>query len=415
MDQTSTLTILVGSLVTGCSAGATPASYPQCLVAAAALAPAVTIRASGNAQPSTGAKPIPPELCEGLAVLAEEKWLAANELLSTAIEKTAPSERWMVQGFKARAMGKLGQADGALQLLDEAIAGAAGETHREMKVSFLSHRAAIQLARREFGPAMSSAQSAVSEAGNVKSAARANYQAFTIALLSGNMVSTARWYERTREAAIAAENSFVLRNAATLYGQELDRLGRFEQAVDVYDNVLPEMKTFGSKFDEADVMEFYGQSRFGAGDYRGGDRFYGQAAQLYREAGQKEYAEEMERNLRVKLSRFESGSVCYDLSQKGRYREAMRSVTDVAEERRKPSAIICLAEAMASNGDKFAGKRLLLNSESKFTIIHDCRHAQGALNRIGAGEQLECIRDDSWFNPGPVIKTVSPTPPPSPY
>ena len=150
-----------------------------CLDLADRNAPAAMFRA--EAVRSRGS----PELCEGLALLAEKKAGPARQKLAVAGKAASDQGRWSTQGYLARAFALDNQSDLALQNWNEAIEGAVREKNIDRQNIFRSDLGVLLAMRKQYGPALTDFETVRSEVA---------YLALKVSVSGENLAAATRWY-----------------------------------------------------------------------------------------------------------------------------------------------------------------------------------------------------------------------------
>ena len=298
-------------------------------------------------------------LCEGLALLAEKKAPDAIAQLTTAADRMREEDRWSAKGYLARAYALDGKAELALRNWDEAIEGATRAGHVDRQNLFRADRGILYAQLEQFGPALADFETVYRQADQPKAKSEMAYLALKVSVSAGNLGSVERWYPLAVRAAEAVGDTEKVAYAAQFYGQMLDERQDYDASAKVYQQGVERVERSGSKYLHAEMLEFQGQSRFAAGDYRGGERAYAQAAEMFRQAGRADYAAFLEKNLKAKSGRYEAGYACADLIQERRYDDAIAAVADIPRDRRSFGAKTCLVDALDGAGDKGRARREL--------------------------------------------------------
>lgn len=263
--------------------------------------------ASANAlrEAAKSAKNGDKDLCEGLALLAEQQGTQANDRLARAMAIAAPEDRWSIQGHYALALALSNQSDAALRNWEEAIA--AGESHGNVdRVNLFRGARATHLAiNRQYGAALKDFEAVYNQTSHDTVRGVAAYNAFKVAFLDGDEALVERWFPLAFDALDKAGDAEHLTYATEVYGQLLDDRGDFAESAALYQKGLAATTGWGEEYWHAELLEFAGQSRFAAGDFAKGEQFYSDSAAMYRRAGEPEYASRMDSNLKARKARHE--------------------------------------------------------------------------------------------------------------
>ncbi len=325
-----------------------------CLDLADRNAPAAMLRAATTADAGGGQ-----ELCEGLALLAEKKAGPARQKLAVAAKAANDQDRWSIQGYLARALAFGDQTDLALQNWDEAIEGAVRAKNIDRQNIFRTDRGVLLAMRKQFGPALADFETVYRQTSYDTVRSAVAHLALKVSVSGENLAAATRWYPLSMQAAQAIGDAETIAHGTEYFGQMLDDREQFDASAKVYQQGVDTIEGTGSKFLHGELLEFQAQSRFAAGDYRGGERAYGQAAELFRQAGRVEYAVYLENNLKAKQGRFESGGSCSTLLEQGSYEAAEKAVSDIPEDRRSFQAKVCLVQALNLQGDTARARSVL--------------------------------------------------------
>jgi len=337
---------------TGCAPRKAPVAT-GCLAEADRHAGADAIRSTPRAASED------PQLCEGLALLTERKAQPAIAALEAAAGRMAEADRWSAQGYLARALALDGQGERALQNWDEAIEGATRTGHVDRENIFRADRGVLFAQQKQYGPALADFEAVYRRAKQPKAKSEMAYMALKVSVSAGNLASVERWYPLAVRAAEAVGDATKIAYATQFYGQMLDERQDYDASAKLYQRGVDRIEATGSKYLHAEMLEFQGQSRFAAGDYRGGERAYAQAAEMFRQAGRADYAAFLEKNLKASTGRFEAGHACAALVEERRYDAAAAAVTDIPRERRSFGAKTCLVDALDGAGDTGRAQREL--------------------------------------------------------
>lgn len=354
--QKITALLLGGTLLlasAGCADRKAPPVATGCLAMADRHAGAAAIRSAPRAVSEH------PELCEGLALLADRQTEPAIAALKASIERTGEDDRWSAQGYLARALALDGQAELALQNWDEAIEGAIRAGHVDRENIYRTDRGMLFAQQKQYGPALADFEAVYRQASQPKAKSEMAYMALKTSVSGENLASVERWYPLSVRAAEAVGDAEKIAYATQFYGQMLDKRQDYEASATVYQQGVDRIKGSGSKYLHAEMLEFQGQSRFAAGDYRGGERAYAQAAEIFRQAGRADYAAFLEKNLKSNLGRFEAGHACAALVEQRRFDVAVAAVSEIPRDRRSFGAKTCLVQALDGAGDKGRARREL--------------------------------------------------------
>lgn len=269
----------------------------ECLALADHVAQASALRAAATDDSR--------DLCEGLALLAERKGAPASKRLATAMAGTAPEDRWSVQGHYALALALSHRSEAAFRNWREAIAAGEAAGNVDRANLFRGARAVYFALREQYGAALKDFAEIYRTTSFKEVRGTAAYNAFKVVVLDHEDTLVDRWYPVAFDALNAAGDAEKLAYATEVYGQLLDEREDFNASAEVYQKGIDATRGWGDEYWHAELLEFAGQSRFAAGDSAGGERFYGQAAKMFRQAGEPEYAAQVERNRRARIARRE--------------------------------------------------------------------------------------------------------------
>lgn len=295
--------------------------------------------------------PSDPNLCEGLALLSERKIRPALNALDDAADATPSADRWSVQGYLAQALALDRQSEKALENWETAIAGAVRAGNVEREAVFRGDRG-LQLARdKRFTAARADFEFLYTHSDHDGVKAAAAYYAFTASIMDENADAAEQWFPVVLEAAEATGDYNKVAHSTEMYAQILDKEKRYDASSKAYQQGLAIIENSGDKFLHAELLEFFGQSRFQAGDSVGGQRYYSQATEKFREAGRADYSKFMEKNMRASVGRLESGGGCAESLMRQRYGEAVAMVDALPEDRRSFDARVCLIHSLQEQGN----------------------------------------------------------------
>lgn len=301
-----------------------------------------------------------PGVCEGVALLTEGNGSAAAAQLRTARDAAPAADRWLIQGFYARAVALSGNNELALQHWGEAIDGARAARNTVWEIIFRGDRAATHAKRRHFASAHAEYAAIHALADNDRLRAVAASNALKAAVEGGNHDAAEKWYGIALTAIEGAEDEKTLVDAGVIYSQSLDDRGLAREAADVRRRAIALSDKMGSDWASAELRESEGQARFQSGDYAGGQQEQDEAAARYRAAGDDEYASFVTKNAAAHAGRYEAGHVCEDRLAEGKARAAIASVTSVPVSRRSFQANACLVRAYQTSGNTARASRELI-------------------------------------------------------
>lgn len=316
-----------------------------CLSLADSRAPAAMFRIAALTDPSD------PNLCEGLALLSERKIRPALRALDDAANATASADRWSVQGYLAQALALDRQSEEALKNWEVAISGASRAGNVEREAVFRGDRG-LQLARdKRFTAARADFEFLYAHSDHDGVKAAAAYYAFTASIMDENADAAEQWFPLVLETAEATGDYKKVAHSTEMYAQILDKEERYDASSKAYQQGLAIIENSGDEFLHAELLEFFGQSRFQAGDSVEGQHYYSEAAAKFREAGRANYSEFMEKNMRASVGRLESGGRCADALMQQKYGEAIAMVDALPADRRSFDARVCLIHSLREQGN----------------------------------------------------------------
>jgi len=367
---------LAAMLMSSC---AVPAAAPTCLDVAETGADGKAIRAAPLPAVASGGK----ELCEGIALIRDQKGDAAREMLTQAAEALPVADRWLAQGALAWSLTLDKQDDAALELWDAAIAGAIMAGDRKREGSFRMIRGTLHARREEYAPALEDFSSAFDASNQPQARAQAAYSILGMATTTHNLGLARSWYPRFMQAAAAAGDAGLQSKGAEFYAQMLEEAGLSEEAAATYEAAVTAAKSTGRRELQAEMLEYQGQAQFTAGSYRGGELAYSQAAQLAREAGQNEFADQLEDSLRTRLGRYENGNACEAFLEANKPDIAERAVTDVPPPRRSWSLQACEVRVFIAKSDPGRARLRLDELVEKTGTGWPCDQLRALARQIG--------------------------------
>ncbi len=374
------------------SSCARPDASPTCLDIAETGADGRAIRAAPLPAVKSGGK----ELCEGIALIRDQKSDEARTMLTRAAEALPIADRWMAQGALAWALTLDKQDDTALELWDAAIAGAIKASDPKREAGFRMIRGSLHARREEYAPALADFTAAFEGSKLPQARAYAAYSILGLAVTTKNLDLARSWYPPLMQAASAAGDAALQGKAAEFYAQMLEEAGQSEEAAAAYQRAVTVAKESGSKELHAEMLEYQGQARFTAGDYRGGELAYNEAAELARQAGQGEFAEQLEASLRTRLMRYETGNACEAFLQAGKPDIAERAVTDVPPPRRSWNLQACEVRVFIAKRDLGRAQQRLESLVEKTGTGWPCDQLRALAGQIGmtvdATPQIEAAR-----------------------
>jgi tetratricopeptide (TPR) repeat protein len=350
----------------------------DCLSLADTRAPAAMIRTAALIDPSD------PNLCEGLALLSERQIRPAIIALDAAAKAAPETDRWSVQGHLAQALALDRQSEKAVENWDTAIVGAVRAGNIERESLFRGDRG-LQLARDgRFTAARADFEFLYNHTGHNGVKAAAAYYAFTASISDESAEAAEKWFPLVLETAEAVGEYTKAAHSTEMYAQLLDKRKEYDASAQAYRAGLAIIEDSGDDFLHAELLEFMGQSRFQAGDYEGGKKYYSQAAQMFREAGRSDYADFLEKNMRATVGRQESGGSCADLLMQQRYGEAIASVDSLPTDRRSFDARVCLIHALHEQGNISRARAELDQLRLVAGGGNDCDTIDAIARRIGS-------------------------------
>jgi tetratricopeptide (TPR) repeat protein len=243
------------------------------------------------------------DLCEGLALLAERKGAPASKKLATAMAGSAPEDRWSVQGYYARALALAGRNDLALRNWNEAIAAGANTDNVDRANIFRGDRGVLFGMRKEYRAALADFETVYRTTSYKEVRGAVAYNAFKVVFLDEDRKAIEHWYPLAFDALAEVGDAEKLAYATEVYGQLLDEREEFDASAALYRKALAATDGWGNEYWHAELLEFAGQSRFAAGDFEGGERFYRDSAAMFRRAGEPEYAAQMDSNRKARVAR----------------------------------------------------------------------------------------------------------------
>jgi tetratricopeptide (TPR) repeat protein len=270
----------------------------ECLKLADHTAQPAVIRAAARSAEKAGH-----DLCEGLALLAERKGTPASERLAKAMAGAAQKDRWSIEGHYALALALSNRTEPALRYWQTAIAAGEKAGNFDRANLFRGARAVHFALREQYRDALNDFEAVYRQTSFDQVRGTAAYNAFKVVVLDKNEAEVERWFPLAFAALDKANDAEKLAYATEVYGQLLDERGDFEASAAVYQQGLAATDGWGDEYWHAELLEFAGQSRFAAGDFAGGEQFYRRAADMFRRAGEPEYAAQMDRNLRARRAR----------------------------------------------------------------------------------------------------------------
>lgn len=383
------------------SSCALPEASPTCLDIAETGADGRAIRAAPLPAVASGGK----ELCEGIALIRDQRGEVARAMLARALEALPATDSWLAQGALAWSLTLDKQNDEALQLWDPAIAGAVRTGNRKREYSFRMVRGTLYARAEQYAPSLADFTAAYALSNEPRPQAQAAYSVLGLAVTTNNLDLARDWYPKVMQTAAAAKDVATQSKAAEFYAQMLEEAGQPDEAAKVYDNAVTAARATGSKEMQAEMLEYQGQARFTAGDYRGGERAYGEAAELARQAGQTEFAAQLDASLRARLMRYESGDACGVFLDAGKPEIAERTVTDVPQERRSWALQACEIRVFIKKNDPGRARQRLEGLIQKTGTGAQCGELRALAVQIGmtvdAAPQLSS--SSSYPNSPPVL------------
>ena len=269
----------------------------------------------------------------------------------------------------------------------------------------------------QYAPALADFTAAHTLSGEPREQAEAAYSLFGLAVKTDNLDLARDCYPKVIQSAVATRNVAMQSNAAQFYAQMLEEAGQSDEAAKIYDHAVSTARKSGSKQLQAEMLEYQGQARFTAGDYLGGERAFGEAAELARQAGQTEFAAQLDDSLRTRLMRYEMGIACETFLEAGKLDIAERAVTDVPPARRSWNLQSCEIRVLIGKGDPGRARQRLETLVETTSSGWPCDILRAQAERIGmtvdAAPQLsQPSRNYPYMQPEMNVRRASQDPPP---
>lgn len=329
-------------------------------------------------------------LCRALDAHAQGRKKEAADWLERALDAAAPDKSWLIRGVGAAIVAET-DAREAVHAWAAGAKGASLAGNKQLERQFRD-RLALFSARQGW---LSDAETEwLTLFKDLPPSRKRGQVAVNLALIAQKREdwrTVSKWAAAAISDLRTSSYSPALSAAYSLLGNGKQQTKDFPAALDAHRSGVELAERFGNQTEQMDAQIDLAQTASQAGEFEVSLRAYERAAELARKVPSlAPWLEWLEPQKRETADIAERGYRCGAFVQAGDTARAMRSVETVQPDRRRGTAELCFAAALAARGEPLSAARYALEAAARSKDGQSCFELQSAAERYGGPVDRRC-------------------------